>query len=87
EILFIDQIWGAWSPTVGGAELFFRCKISKGIGTIAFFCVIPIIWTIVQSTNISWAILGPFILIALGIIMLVNVFFLKKEGEKPELGV
>jgi len=49
--------------------------------------VIPIIWTIVQSTNISWAILGPFILIALGIIMLVNVFFLKKEGEKPELGV
>ena len=30
---------------------------------------------------------GPFILIALGVIMLVKIFFLKKEGEGPELGV
>ncbi|MCJ7662125.1 MAG: hypothetical protein MUO67_23520 [Anaerolineales bacterium] len=84
EILFIDQIWGAWSPTVGGAELIFRCKISKGTGTNAFFCAIAIICMIDQPTDISWATMGPFILIALGVIMLVKVFFLQKEGEHPE---
>ncbi|MFC1997355.1 hypothetical protein ACFLXI_07090 [Chloroflexota bacterium] len=51
---------------------------------IAFFSAFPIIWAIVQSTDISWAIIGPFILIALGVIILVKAFFLKDNVEEVE---
>ena len=67
-----------------GAEQIFRGKIARGIGTIAFFSAFPIIWAIVQSTEISWAIIGPFILIALGVIILVKAFFLKDDVEVVE---
>jgi hypothetical protein len=36
---------------------------------------------IVRATDISWAIVGPFILIALGVITLVKAFYLKDETE------
>lgn len=61
----------------GGAELIFRGKIWRGIGTIAFFSAIPIVVWIVQETEIPWGLVGPFILIGLGIITLVKVFYLK----------
>jgi len=90
-VLFLTDWWWPGIMLViglsGGAELIFRGQIAKGPGTIAFFCGIPLIWTIVQATNISWAIIGPFILIALGVIMLVKVFFLKDEVEEQEFGV
>jgi hypothetical protein len=38
----------------------------------AFFSAFPIIWTIVQSTDVSWTIVGLFILIASGVITLVK---------------
>jgi hypothetical protein len=86
--LFLTNWWWPGILVViglsGGAELIFRGQIAKGLGTIAFFCGIPLIWTIVQSTNISWAIIGPFILIAIGVIMLVKVFFLKDDNEQQE---
>ncbi|MBI9044668.1 MAG: hypothetical protein JEZ06_09295 [Anaerolineaceae bacterium] len=65
----------------GGAEQIFRGKVSRGIGTIAFFSAFPIIWTLVQSHNITWGIIGPFILIALGVITIVKTFYLKDEDE------
>ena len=80
---------GWWWPGImlviglaGGAELIFRGKIARGIGTIAFFSAFPIIWAIVQATDIPWTVVGPFILIALGAITLVKAFFLKDEVEE-----
>jgi hypothetical protein len=61
----------------GGAELIFRGKIWRGLGTIAFFSAIPIVVWIVQETEIPWGLVGPFILIGLGVITLVKVFYLK----------
>jgi hypothetical protein len=69
----------------GGAELIFRGQIARGNGTIAFFCAIPIVVAIVQATNISWAIVGPFILITIGVIILVKGFYLRDEIEEPSL--
>jgi hypothetical protein len=66
----------------GGAEQIFRGQMARGIGTIAFFSAIPIVIAIVESTNISWAIVGPFILIALGVITLVKTLYLRDEGEE-----
>jgi hypothetical protein len=82
-------ITGWWWPGIllviglsGGAEQIFRGQIARGIGTIAFFSAIPIVIAIVQSTDISWMVVGPFILIALGVITLVKVFYLKDEVEE-----
>jgi len=66
----------------GGAELIFRGQIARGIGTIVFFSAFPIIWAITQATDISWAVVGAFILIALGSITLVKAFYLKDEVEE-----
>ena len=64
-----------------GAEQIFRGNTTRGIGTIAFFSAIPIVIALVQSTDISWAVVGPFILIVLGVITLVKAFYLKGEVE------
>ncbi len=76
---------GWWWPGImfalglsGGAELIFRGKIWRGIGTIAFFSAIPIVVYLVQETDIPWEFVGPFILIGLGVITLVKVFYLKE---------
>jgi len=80
---------GWWWPGImlviglsGGAELIFRGQTARGIGTIAFFSAFPISWALVQTTEISWAIVGPFILIALGAITLVKAFYLKDGVEE-----
>jgi len=87
-VLFLTDWWWPGILVViglsGGGELIFRGQIAKGLGTIAFFCGIPLIWTIVQATDISWGIVGPFILIALGVIILVRVFLLKDDGYQTE---
>jgi hypothetical protein len=66
----------------GGAELIFRGQIARGIGTLVFFSAFPIIWAIAQATDISWVVVGAFILIALGTITLVKAFYLKDEVEE-----
>jgi hypothetical protein len=90
-VLFLTDWWWPGILVViglsGGAELIFRGQIAKGLGTIAFFCAIPLIWAVVQTTNISWSIIGPFILIALGVIILVRVFFLRDDVEEQGFGV
>ena len=80
---------GWWWPGImlviglsGGSELIFRGQIVRGLGTIAFFTAIPLVITIVQSTDISWAFVGPFILIVLGVITMVKAFYLQDDvGE------
>jgi hypothetical protein len=63
----------------GGAEQIFRGHTARGISTMAFFCAIPLAVWIVQETTIPWGIIGPMILIALGVIILVRAFLLREE--------
>jgi len=88
-ILFMsDWFWPGILLVIGlssGAELIFRGKTREGIGTIATLSTIAIVITIVQYTNFSWAIVGPFILIVLGIITLFKAFFLKDDGEEGKI--
>jgi len=42
----------------GGAELIFRGKIWRGIGTIAFFSAIPLVVWVVEETDIDLVNLG-----------------------------
>ena len=79
-------ITGWWWPGImvavglaGGAELVFRGKIWRGIGTLAFFCAIPVVVSIIQAVNIPWAFVGPMILIGIGVIILVKALYLREE--------
>ena len=76
---------GWWWPGImfaiglsAGAELVFRGQTLRGIGTLAFFCAIPIgIW-IIQETEIPWTLVGPLVLIGIGVIVLVKALFLRE---------
>jgi len=84
-LIFTGWWWPGIMLVIGlsaGAELIFRGKTARGIGTIAFFSAIPIIWAIVQATDVSWGVVGAFILIALGAITLVKAFYLKDDVEE-----
>jgi hypothetical protein len=77
---------GWWWPGImvilglsSGAELIFRGRIPQGIGSLAFFWGIALVVVIVQATNVPWGIVGPLVLIGLGVIVLVRVFFLRGE--------
>jgi hypothetical protein len=79
-------ITGWWWPGImiaiglsSGAELVFRGKVGRGIGTLAFFCAIPIAVWLIQRATIPWGLVGPMILIGIGIIVLVKAFFLREE--------
>jgi hypothetical protein len=79
---------GWWWPGImfaiglaGGAELVFRSRTAQGIGTLAFFCAIPIVVWIIQKAEIPWTLVGPMILIGIGVIVLVRAVFLGKEKE------
>jgi hypothetical protein len=77
---------GWWWPGImfaiglaAGAELIFRGNLLRGIGTLAFFCAIPIVVWVIQETRIPWGIVGPLVLIGLGVIVLVKTFYLSEE--------
>lgn len=87
-VLFItDWFWPGILLVIGlssGAELIFRGRVREGIGTMAMFAAIPIAITIAQSLDVSWAIIGPFVLIAIGAVILVKTLFLKGGGEEEK---
>lgn len=60
------------------AELVFRGKIARGIGTLVFFCAIPIAVWIIQRSDIPWTLVGPLVLIGVGVIVLVKTVFLRE---------
>ncbi len=77
---------GWWWPGImiaiglsGGAELVFRGKTLQGIGTLVFFCAIPFAIWIIQAAEIPWALVGPLVLIGVGVIVLVKAFYLREE--------
>ncbi len=83
--LGILLLTGWWWPGImfaiglsSGAELVFRGKIIRGIGTLAFFCAIPFAIWVIQAVNIPWALVGPMILIGIGVIILVKTLFLRQ---------
>jgi hypothetical protein len=81
-LLFTGWWWPGIMFAIGlsaGAELVFRGKILRGIGTLAFFCAIPIAIWIFQKTEIPWTLVGPMVLIGIGVIIMVKAFFLRDE--------
>ena len=78
-------IWtGWWWPgimvAIGlsvGAEQIFRGQMARGVGTLGFFWGIAVIVIIVQETAVPWTIVGPLVLIGIGVIVLVKAFFLR----------
>ena len=76
---------GWWWPGImialglsSGASLIFRGRVWQGILSLVFFCSIPIgIW-IINETQISWTLVGAFILIGLGVITIAKVFFFRE---------
>ena len=82
-LIITDWWWPGIMIAIGlssGAELVFRGKLWQGIGTLLFFCAIPIVVWIVQAANIPWAIVGPMILIGIGVIILVKAFYLRDRS-------
>ena len=62
-----------------GAVLIFRGKTWQGILSLVFFCGIAVVVEIVRSTGISGVVVGAFILIGIGVIVLVKAFILREE--------
>lgn len=76
---------GWWWPGImfaiglsGGAELVFRGKTLRGIGTLVFFSAIPIAIWVIQKSEIPWSLVGPMVLIGIGVIVLVKGFYLRE---------
>jgi hypothetical protein len=79
-------VTGWWWPGImfalgisSGAGLIFRGRIWQGILSLAFFCSIPIIIWIIQETAIPWTLVGSFVLIGIGVIILVKAFILRDD--------
>jgi hypothetical protein len=79
-------ITGWWWPGIliaiglaGGAEQIFRGRVGPGIGTLVFFCAIPVVIWLIQAVQIPWRIVGPMVLIGIGAITLVKAVYLRKE--------
>jgi hypothetical protein len=82
-LLFTNWWWPGIMFVVGlssGAGLIFRGKTAQGVGTLALLWSIPIgIW-IIQKAEIPWLLVGPLILIGVGVIVLVKAFFLRDRS-------
>jgi len=79
---------GWWWPGImiaiglsGGAELVFRGKTIQGVGTLVFFCTIPLAIWLIQETEVPWPLVGPLVLIGVGVIVLVKAFYLHETKE------
>ena len=77
---------GWWWPGImfaiglsGGAELIFRGKIARGVGTLVFFCAIPMVVWFALEVDIPWNLVGPLVLIGIGVIALVKTFYLRED--------
>ena len=77
---------GWWWPGImvaiglsSGAALIFRGKIWRGIGSLAFFCGIPVVIEIVQRTDVDGVIVAGMILVGIGVIILLKNLFFREE--------
>jgi len=79
-------ITGWWWPGImvalglsSGAALIFRGKIWRGIGSLVFFIGIAVAVELIRSTDFSGVMIGAFILIGVGVIVLVKALFFREE--------
>ena len=77
-------ITGWWWPGImfviglsGGSAAIFRGRLWSGIGTILFFSAIPIVVWSIEKTQIPWVIVGPLVLIGIGVIIITKAFFFR----------
>jgi hypothetical protein len=82
-LLFTNWWWPGIMVVVGlagCAELVFRGQTWRGIGTLVFFLAIPTVLWLTQVTPIRWGIVGPLVLIGIGVITLVKAFYLRDRS-------
>ena len=77
---------GWWWPGImfaiglsGGAAAIFRGQMWAGIGTIAFFSAIPFAIWFIQAAEIPWSIVGPLVLIGIGVIIIAKAFLFREQ--------
>lgn len=64
-----------------GAATIFRGRIRAGVGTILFFSAVSIVVWVIQETRIPWEIVGPLVLVGIGVIILIKVFSFAQVSE------
>ena len=76
---------GWWWPGImvaiglsSGASLIFRGKIWQGIGSLVFFCGIAVAVELIRTTDVSGVVIGAFILVGIGVIILVKALFFRE---------
>ena len=84
--LGILLVTGWWWPGImvalgltSGAALIFRGKVLGGIVSLVFFCGIAIAVEFIRATDISGVVIGAFILVGIGVIILAKAFFFREE--------
>lgn len=77
---------GWWWPGImvalglsSGAALIFRGKILGGIVSLIFFIGIAVAVEFIRTTDVSGVVIGAFILIGIGVIILVKVLFFRES--------
>jgi hypothetical protein len=80
-LIFTGWWWPGIMVVLGlssGAELIFRGQLGRGIGSLVLFWGIALVVIIVQTTDVPWSIVGPLVLIGIGVIVLVKAFYLRE---------
>ena len=79
-------VTGWWWPGImvalglaSGAALIFRGKILGGVVSLVFFCGIAVAVEFIRTTDVSGVVIGAFILIGIGVIVLVKALFFREE--------
>ena len=62
-----------------GAALIFTGKILGGIVSLVFFCGIAIAVELIRTSEVSGVVIGAFILIGIGVIVLAKAIFFREE--------
>ena len=79
-------VTGWWWPGImvalglaSGAALIFRGKILGGVVSLVFFCGIAVAVELIRTTDVSGVVIGAFILVGIGVIVLVKALFFRGE--------
>jgi hypothetical protein len=83
--LGILLVTGWWWPGImvalgltSGAALIFRGKVLGGIVSLVFFCGIAVAVELIRTTDVSGVVIGAFILVGIGVIIIVKALFFRE---------
>ena len=78
-------VTGWWWPGImvalglaSGAALIFRGKVLGGIVSLVFFCGIAVAVEFIRTTDVSSVVIGAFILVGIGVIIIVKALFFRE---------